>query len=96
MNALIVTAPQAAALRAANNNPNLQNRRIEPRLLEDGTLILNADILTDPIFNDATKPWRSTLNQITRPKVGDKTLEQFDRDDVAAREEFAVGQLQDL
>jgi len=66
MNALILTPAQATALRAANNPTS--NRRIEPRLLEDGTYILNADILDDPTFADATKGWRPILNQVARPR----------------------------
>jgi hypothetical protein len=83
MDALILTPQEAAAILAAN--PANGNRRIEPRLLDDGTHILNADVLEDPTFADTTKPWRAILNEIPRPTANAKTLEQLDAIDTAAR-----------
>ena len=94
MNALVLTPAQASALKAAN--PPNSNRRIEPRLLDDGTYILNADILDDPTFADATKPWRATLNQIPRPPAQSKTLAQWDAEDIAARDAKAQAQPENL
>jgi hypothetical protein len=59
MNAIILTEDQAAQLRAARE-PNAM-RVLEPRRLEDGRLILNADILDDPYFSDPSRPWAAIL-----------------------------------
>ena len=90
--ALILTKQQADALKAANDSSNTPNRRIEPRLLEDGTYILNADILDDPTFADATKGWRAILNQIPRPTAQSKTLEELDATDLAAKAAKQIGE----
>lgn len=58
MNALIVTEEQAAQLEAANGN---SIRRLKPRRLSDGRLILNADVLTDPFFADRSRGWAAVL-----------------------------------
>lgn len=85
MNALILTKPQRDEIVAANAASGLPHRSIEPRLLDDGTYILNADILDDPTFADLTKPWRAILNQVARPAAGAKTLEELDHADFLAR-----------
>jgi hypothetical protein len=81
--ALILTPEQAAALVAANDPST--NRRIEPRTLEDGTIILNADVLDDPLFSDPAKPWRTVLDEIPIPKADAPTLAQLDAADFLAR-----------
>jgi hypothetical protein len=58
MDTLILTEQQAAELEAANGN---SNRRLKPRRLADGRLILNADILDDPFFTDRTRGWAAIL-----------------------------------
>jgi hypothetical protein len=58
MNAIVVTEDQAAALRTANEGSILT---LEPRRLQDGRLILNADILDDPYFADPSRPWAAIL-----------------------------------
>jgi hypothetical protein len=83
MDALILTPAQSAALIAAN--PLKSSRRLEPRALEDGTFLLNADVLDDPTFADATKPWRAILDEVPLPKPTDQTLEQLDAIDLAAK-----------
>src|ERR1044071_2030404 len=60
MTAIILTAQQAADLEAANASAN-PNRALKPRQLQDGRLILNADILDDPYFADPSRPWVSIL-----------------------------------
>jgi hypothetical protein len=87
MNALVLTPAQATTLRnvAARNG-----RAIDPRQLDDGTWILNADILDDPFFTDQSGPWTATLRTLSRPAANSKTLEQYDAEDRAAR--LAKGQ----
>src|SRR5947209_4863862 len=58
MQAIILTEDQANALRAANEGSILT---LEPRRLQDGRLILNADILDDPYFADPSRPWAAIL-----------------------------------
>jgi hypothetical protein len=58
MNAIVVTEEQAAALPTANEGSILT---LEPRGLQDGRLILNADILDDPYFADPSRPWAAIL-----------------------------------
>jgi hypothetical protein len=58
MNAIVLTPEQSASLLAANVG---SNRILEPRQLQDGRLILNADILDDPFFADPAKPWAAIL-----------------------------------
>jgi hypothetical protein len=58
MNALLLTPDQAAALESANAD---STRTIVPRELADGRLILNADVLDDPFFSDADRPWWSII-----------------------------------
>ena len=59
MNAIILTEQQAAALTSARQ-PNAV-RVLEPRRLQDGRLILNADVLDDPYFADPSQPWAAIL-----------------------------------
>src|ERR1051325_8402485 len=58
MNALGVTEAQRTALLAPNAGHNII---LEPRRLQDGRLILNADILDDPYFADPSRPWAAIL-----------------------------------
>ena len=71
MNAIILTQAQADALRAARG-PN-DARILEPRRLQDGRLILNADILDDPFFSDPARPWAAVLG-ITQPQPVEETV----------------------
>jgi hypothetical protein len=59
MNAIILTESQSAQLAAARGPNDL--RVLEPRRLQDGRLILNADILDDPYFADPSRPWAAIL-----------------------------------
>src|SRR3954469_12060196 len=59
MNAIILTESQAAQLAAARGPNDI--RILEPRRLQDGRLILNADILDDPFFADPSRPWAAIL-----------------------------------
>ena len=72
MNAIVVTDEQATALRAANAGSILT---LEPRRLQDGRLVLNADILDDPFFSDPAKPWAQILARqeviVEEPAQGD-------------------------
>lgn len=81
--ALILTPEQATALLAANGD---SPRQIEPRRLEDGTFLLNADVLDDPLFSDPQKPWLAPLQSIPEPKQDAKSLAEIDIIDSAARE----------
>ena len=73
MNSIILTEQQATQLAAART-PNA-TRILEPRRLEDGRLILNADILDDPHFSDPEKPWAQILSRaevaMEEPKDGE-------------------------
>ena len=57
MNALLLTPDQHNAIIIANATS--ETRKLNPRQLADGRLILNADILTDAFF--ATGAWSETL-----------------------------------
>jgi hypothetical protein len=59
MNAIILTEDQATQLLAARGPNDI--RVLEPRRLQDGRLILNADILDDPFFADPSRPWAAIL-----------------------------------
>src|SRR3954464_10364087 len=59
MNAIILTENQATQLLAARG-PNAV-RVLEPRRLQDGRLVLNADILDDPFFADPSRRWAAIL-----------------------------------
>ena len=73
MNAIILTEDQATQLRAARE-PNA-TRILEPRRLQDGRFILNADVLDDPHFSDPEKPWAAILAGeqvvVEEPKEGE-------------------------
>jgi hypothetical protein len=73
MNAIILTEDQAAQLVAARE-PNAI-RILEPRRLQDGRLILNADVLDDPYFADPASPWAAILAGeqvvVEEPKEGE-------------------------
>ena len=75
MTAIIVTPEQSAALAAARQSNDI--RVLEPRRLEDGRLILNADVLDDPHFTDPAKPWAPILAgqeiAVEEPKEGEPT-----------------------
>jgi hypothetical protein len=57
---LILTTDQATAIEAANAGTN---KTLAPRQLDDGRLILNIDVLSDPDFADPTGPWSPILTQ---------------------------------
>ena len=78
MDALVLTTGQAQALRAIAKH---HERTIEPRRLDDGTWILNADVLDDPAYMNG--PWSAILRAITRPAAGAKTLQQFHAEEQA-------------
>jgi hypothetical protein len=73
MNAIILTEDQAAQLLAARGPNDI--RVLEPRRLQDGRLILNADILDDPYFADPSRPWAAVLG-IAPQEVAEETVEQ--------------------
>jgi len=77
MEALLLNGAQAAALRAANGSSGQTARRIEPVEVADDQFMLNADVLGDPFFAGAGKPWRAVLNQVPAPKESDPKLEQL-------------------
>lgn len=58
MEAIILTEEQAAALEAVNA---VSRRALKPRRLNDGRLILNADVLDDPFFVDRARGWARVL-----------------------------------
>ena len=58
MDALILSEQQAEELRRANQGSML---RLEPRRLSDGRLVLNADVLDDPLFTDRSRSWATVL-----------------------------------
>lgn len=72
MNAIVLTEEQATALLTANQG---SSRILEPRRLEDGRLILNADILDDPYFADSSRPWAAIVAGeqvlVEEPKEGE-------------------------
>jgi hypothetical protein len=59
MQAIVLTPEQSASLLAARGPNDI--RVLEPRRLQDGRLILNADILDDPYFADPSRPWAAIL-----------------------------------
>lgn len=59
MEAIILTEDQATQLVAARGPNDI--RILEPRRLQDGRLMLNADILDDPFFADPAKPWAQII-----------------------------------
>jgi hypothetical protein len=71
MQAIILTPEQAALLLVANAG---SNRILEPRQLQDGRLILNADILDDSYFADPSRPWASILGITAPEEVPDQTI----------------------
>jgi hypothetical protein len=71
MTAIILTEQQSLDLEAANAAANA-NRALKPRILQDGRLILNADILDDPFFADPSRPWAAILG-ITPPESIDES-----------------------
>src|ERR1041385_2384249 len=84
MNAIVITPAQRTALLAANVGHHIT---LEPRQLQDGRLILNADILADPYFIDPSRPWAVILGisapeeipadqsgDLGAPQVGDVQL----------------------
>jgi hypothetical protein len=71
MNALLLTTEQAAALESANTG---STRTIVPRELAEGRLILNADVLDDPIFADPAKAWSPALLAAERVTLTDADL----------------------
>lgn len=70
MNALLLTADQANAIQIANDTS--EHRKLNPRQLADGRLILNADILDDPFFT--TGPWSETLAALEAIMLTDEDL----------------------
>src|SRR5688572_18217739 len=78
MDALILTNGQATGLRNIGKHTG---REIQPRLLDDGTWILNADVLDDPAYMNG--PWGAILRAIARPAAGAKTLQQFHAEEQA-------------
>ena len=71
MNALLLTPDQATALENANGD---SIRRLAPRQLNDGRLILAADVLEDPLFNDPAQPWLPILLAATPIELSDADL----------------------
>lgn len=71
MNALLLTADQANAIVIANDASD--TRKLNPRELADGRLILNADILDDHIFTQG--PWAETLAVATPITLSESDFE---------------------
>jgi hypothetical protein len=72
MTAIILTEQQATDLLAANGDSPLT---LQPRRLQDGRLILNADILDDPFFADPSRPWATVLG-IAPQEIAEETVDQ--------------------
>src|SRR5262245_25119164 len=84
MNAIILTEQQAAALTAARELN--ATRALEPRRLQDGRLVLNADILDDPYFADPARPWAAIL-------AGEQSVvEESQQGEVAVAVEEAIAE----
>ena len=76
MDAIILTAAQVTALKAANAVGKATNRAIEPRQLDDGTWIVNADVLNDPALMTPPSPWQGILRQAQNNRAA-KSLEEL-------------------
>ena len=88
MNAIVLTESQTTALAAARQPDAL--RVLEPRRLDDGRLVLNADILDDPHFSDPEKPWAQILSRAEVASEEPKQGEPAKIDD-ATRATIATG-----
>ena len=78
MEAIILTEEQAAALEAVNA---ASRRALKPRRLNDGRLILNADVLDDPFFVDRARGWARVLIVDGEPDQAEQTQATADMSD---------------